>query len=94
MIFAIIGLYVLWVIVGLLILRFIIDYVMMFARNFRPSGLLAAVLEVAYSVTDPPLRALRRVIPPLQLGRVSLDLSFIVLFISAYVLIDVISPYA
>jgi YggT family protein len=93
-IFAIIGLYVLWVIVGLLILRFIIDYVMMFARNFRPSGLLAAVLEVAYSVTDPPLRALRRVIPPLQLGRVSLDLSFIVLFISAYVLIDVISPYA
>jgi YggT family protein len=93
-IFAIIALYVLWVIVGLLILRFIIDYVMMFARNFRPSGLLAAVLEVAYSVTDPPLRALRRVIPPLQLGRVSLDLSFIVLFISAYVLIDVISPYA
>lgn len=94
MIVAIIALYILYIIVGLLILRLIIDYVMMFARNFRPTGVLAAVLEVAYSVTDPPLRALRRVIPPLRLGSVSLDLSFIVLFIAAYVLIDVISPYA
>jgi YggT family protein len=90
---AIIAIYVLYVIVGLLILRLIIDYVMMFARNFRPSGLVAAALELAYTVTDPPLRALRRIIPPLRLGNFSLDLSFIVLFISAYVLIDVINPY-
>jgi YggT family protein len=90
---AIIALYVLYVIVGLLILRLIMDYVMMFARNFRPSGIVAAALELAYTVTDPPLRALRRVIPPLRLGNVSLDLSFIVLFISAYVLISVVSPY-
>ncbi len=93
MIAAIIAIYVLYIIVGLLIVRLILDYVMMFARNFRPKGVLAAVLEVAYSVTDPPLRALRRIIPPLRLGRVSLDLSFIVLLISAYVLIDVIDPY-
>jgi YggT family protein len=90
---AIIAIYVLYVIVGLLIVRLIMDYVMMFARNFRPRGVVAAVLELAYSVTDPPLRALRRIIPPLRLGNFSLDLSFIVLFISAYVLIDVISPY-
>jgi YggT family protein len=93
MIAAIIAIYVLYAIIGLLILRLIIDYVMMFARNFRPSGFLAAALEIAYSVTDPPLRALRRVIPPLRLGNFSVDLSFIVLFISAYVLIDVINPY-
>jgi YggT family protein len=93
MIAAIIAIYVLYVFVGLLLLRLIIDYVMMFARSFRPSGVLAAVLEVAYSVTDPPLRALRRVIPPLRLGNVSLDLSFIVLFISAYVLIAVVGSY-
>jgi len=90
---AIIAIYALYILVGLLIVRLILDYVMMFARNFRPKGLVAAVLELAYSVTDPPLRALRRVIPPLRLGRFSLDLSFIVLFISAYVLIDVIDPY-
>lgn len=93
MIAAIIAIYVLYVLVGLLILRLIMDYVMMFARNFRPTGLVAAALELAYTITDPPLRALRRVIPPLRLGNVSLDLSFIVLFISAYVLIDVINPY-
>jgi len=90
---AIIAIYVLYAFVALLLLRLIIDYVMYFARSFRPTGIWAALLELAYSVTDPPLRALRRVIPPLRLGRFALDLSFIVLFISAYVLIDVISSY-
>jgi YggT family protein len=93
MIAAIIAIYALWIIVALLFVRFIMSYVMMFARNFRPTGLVAATLELAYSVTDPPLRALRRFIPPLRLGNVSLDLSFIVLFISVYVLITVITPY-
>jgi YggT family protein len=90
---AIIGIYVLYVLVGLLFVRLIMDYVMMFARSYRPTGAVAAVLELAYSATDPPLKALRRVIPPLRLGQVSLDLSFIVLFIAAYALIAVISPY-
>lgn len=94
MIAAIIGLYALWILVGLLLLRLVMDYVMMFARNFRPSGILAAGLELAYTVTDPPLRALRRVIPPLRLGQFSLDLSFIVLFIATYILIALISPHA
>jgi YggT family protein len=91
---AIIGLYVLWFLAGLLLVRLIMDYVMMFARNFRPSGGVAAVLELAYSVTDPPLRTLRRVIPPLRLGNFSLDLSFIVLISAIFILIAVISPYA
>jgi YggT family protein len=91
---AVIAIYALYFLVGLLFVRFIMSYVMMFARNFRPTGVVAAILELAYSVTDPPLRALRRFIPPLRLGNVSIDLSFIVLFISVYVLIDVISPYA
>jgi YggT family protein len=90
---AIIAIYALYFLVALLFVRFIMSYVMMFARNFRPTGLVAAILELAYSVTDPPLRALRRFIPPLRLGNVSIDLSFIVLFISVYVLIDVISPH-
>jgi YggT family protein len=69
------------------------DYVMMFARRFRPSGALAAALEVAYSVTDPPLRALRRVIPPLRLGAVAVDLSFLVLFVVVSALISVLYSY-
>jgi YggT family protein len=91
---AIIALYALWALVGLLLLRLVMDYVMMFARNFRPTGIVAAGLELAYTVTDPPLRALRRVIPPLRLGQFSLDLSFIVLFIATYILIALITPHA
>jgi YggT family protein len=91
---AIIGLYVLYAFVGLLIVRFVLDWVMLLARNWRPTGAVAAILELAYSVTDPPLKALRRVIPPLRLGQMSLDLSFIVLWVAAYILIGLISPHA
>ena len=93
MIAAVVGIYILYVLLGLLLLRLVMDYVMMFARSFRPSGALAAVLEVAYSVTDPPLRALRRVIPPLRLGSVAVDLSFLVLFIGVSVLISVLYSF-
>lgn len=93
MIAATIGIYVLYVFIGLLLVRLVMDYVMMFARSFRPTGVLAAVLELAYSATDPPLRALRRIIPPLRLGSTAVDLSFIVLFIGASVLISVLYGY-
>ena len=91
---AAIAVYVLWAFIALLFVRFIIDWVMVFARSWRPSGVAAAVLEIAYSATDPPLRALRRVIPPLRLGSFALDIAFMLLFIVSFVLIDVLTPYA
>lgn len=72
---------VLWIFFILLIGRLILDYVQMFARSWRPKGPLLVVAEAIYTVTDPPLRALRKVIPPLRLGSVSLDLSFLVLVV-------------
>jgi YggT family protein len=74
----------------LLVFRLIMEYVFMFARSYRPAGPVAVALELCYSVTDPPLKALRRVIPPLRIGRVSLDLSFIVLFIVVQILMRVV----
>lgn len=71
----------LWLFLILLIARLVFDYVQMFARSWRPRGPLLVVAEVIYTVTDPPLKALRRVIPPLPLGSVRLDLSFLVLVI-------------
>jgi YggT family protein len=71
----------LWIFLILLIGRLILDYVQMFARSWQPRGPLLVVAEVIYTITDPPLRALRRVIPPLKLGSISLDLSFIVLVV-------------
>jgi YggT family protein len=66
---------------GLLLFRLIMEYVFMFARSYRPAGAVAIALELCYTVTDPPLKALRRVIPPLRVGQVSVDLSFFVLFL-------------
>ena len=72
---------ILWLFFVLLIARLVLDYIQMFARSWRPSGVLLVVAEVVYSITDPPLKALRRVIPPLRIGSVSLDLSFLVLIV-------------
>ena len=74
----------------LLIFRLIMEYVFLLARSYRPAGLVAAALELAYSVTDPPLKALRRVIPPLRIGQVRLDLGFIILFIVVRILMRVV----
>ena len=70
----------------LLIFRLVMEYVFLLARSYRPAGPVAVVLELAYSVTDPPLKALRRFIPPLRLGSISLDLGFIVLFLVVTIL--------
>ena len=77
-----------------LIARLVFDYVMMFARSWRPSGAVAVGLEVVYSVTDPPLKALRRVIPPLRLGNFSIDLGFMVLLFVVYTLMYVVRGLA
>ena len=69
--------------------RFVVDWVQVFARSWTPAASLLVVLEVVYSVTDPPIKALRRVIPPLRLGSVALDLSFLIVMIVAYVLLRV-----
>ena len=74
----------------LLIFRLIMEYVFLLARSYRPTGLVAAALELAYSVTDPPLKALRKVIPPLRIGQVSLDLGFIILFIVVRILMGIV----
>ncbi len=72
--------------IALLWIRFIVDWVQVFARSWSPRGVLLVLLEVVYSITDPPIKALRRVIPPLRLGQVALDLSFIVVLIGALLL--------
>jgi YggT family protein len=84
--------YGLFVFLLLLIFRLVMDYVFMFARGFRPQGLLAMALELAYSATDPPLKAVRRVLPPLRLGTVSIDLGFFVVFVVTSILMSVVAP--
>ena len=69
--------------------RFVVDWVMVFARSWSPVGILLVLLEAVYSVTDPPIKAVRRVIPPLRLGGFALDLGFLLVMVIAYVLLSV-----
>jgi YggT family protein len=78
---SLISLYI-YVLIG----RLIFEYIRMFARNWRPTGLVLLIAEAIYTVTDPPLSALRRIIPPIRLGTVSLDLSFLVLILGLQIL--------
>ncbi|GAA4667946.1 YggT family protein [Streptomyces chumphonensis] len=73
-----------------LIFRLIMDYVFMFARSWQPGKAMVVILEGTYTVTDPPLKLLRRFIPPLRFGGVALDLSFFVLMIIVFILIRIV----
>lgn len=66
--------------------RLILDYVRIFAPNWRPRGIILGIAESIYSITDPVMRFVRRFIPPLRLGPVAIDLSFIVIFIAVQML--------
>ena len=81
-----------WIFLLLLLFRLVMEYVFVFARSYEPKGLMLIATESAYTVTDPPLKALRRIIPPLRIGQVSLDLAFLVLFILVQVLISFVAP--
>lgn len=70
----------------LIIARLIVETTRSFARSWRPVGAAAIGLEVVFVVTDPPMKALRRVIPPLRLGGISLDVSVWVLLIIVWIL--------
>jgi YggT family protein len=77
-----------------LIFLLVMDYVFQFARSWQPGKAMVVVLEATYTVTDPPLKLLRRFIPPLRLGGVALDLSFFVLMIIVYILINIVGGLA
>jgi len=74
-----------------LIIRIVFDAVQMFARGWRPRGISLVLASAIYGATDPPIRALRRVVPPLRLGGVSLDLAFLILFIVVGILMQVVA---
>jgi YggT family protein len=73
-----------------LLARFVMSWVLQFGRRWQPGRGAAAAMEVVWSVTDPPLNALRRVIPPLRVGTVSVDLSSLVLLVILFVLMNVV----
>ncbi|WP_068257443.1 YggT family protein [Janibacter corallicola] len=70
----------------ILIGRLIFEWIQVFARDWRPTGVILVVAEAIYTLTDPPLRAIRKVLPPLRIGGVAIDLAFLVLIIAVSIL--------
>jgi YggT family protein len=75
----------------LLIGRLVLDWIQVFARQWRPRGVVLVIAEAIYTVTDPPLRLLRRAVPPLRIGQVAIDLAFMILFIVTLLLMQLLS---
>lgn len=65
--------------------RVVVELVRAFSREWHPSGGVAVVLETIYTVTDPPVRLLRRLIPVVRIGGVGLDLSIMVLLLVVFI---------
>jgi YggT family protein len=84
--------YVLYLYLVVLIGRMIFSWVQVFARDWRPKGVILVLAEAIFTLTDPPLKFLRRFIRPLRIGMVALDLSFMVLFIVLLILLKVAVP--
>ena len=70
-----------------LIARLVLDYVQMFARNWRPKGIALVLSEFVFTVTEKPLVFVRKFVPPLRVGSVNIDLAFVLLFFGVQLLI-------
>ncbi|HEX5510424.1 MAG TPA: YggT family protein [Actinomycetales bacterium] len=78
----------------LLIARLVLDWVQVLSRDWTPKGVVLVLAEIVYTATDPPLRAVRRVLKPIRIGPVMLDLGFMVVFIAVIILMRVFQSLA
>jgi len=84
---------VVWIFLLVLFVRLVFDWIQVFARDWRPKGVVLVLAEAVYTVTDPPLKALRRLIPPLSIGMVRIDVAFMVLVALCWVLLVVLAMF-
>lgn len=69
--------------------RFILDLVRTFVRQWRPRGVGLVLAEAVFTITDPPIKAVRRVIPPLRVGGAALDFAWSIVMLACIILISV-----
>lgn len=77
-----------------MIARLILEYIPLFNREWRPRGFGLVLAEVVFTVTDPPLRLFRRLVPPLRLGPIALDLGFPLTMLVVFILLSVTGAIA
>lgn len=72
-----------------LIGRLVFDWIQVLSRDWRPKGAILVVAELVYTVTDPPLRLLRKLIPSINLGGMRIDIAFLVLMVITSILMNI-----
>jgi len=72
-----------------LLARLVMDYIPLFSREWRPRGAGLVAAELVYTVTDPPIKLLRRVVPPLRVGPVAIDFAFTITLLLCFVLLAI-----
>lgn len=70
--------------------RLILDYVQLFARNWKPRGFVLVLCEFVYTLTDPPIKLVRRVVPPLKLGNIAIDLAWLIVMFALIILSNLV----
>ena len=71
--------------------RFVLDLVQSFQRSWRPTGFVLFIAEVAYTVTDPPIKFFRRIIPPLRLGPVAFDFGWSIVMLLVIIAMSILN---
>ena len=92
---SVVGLSLAWVLqiyLVVLIARIVVDYVFMFARDWRPGGIVLVLVEAIYTVTDPPIKLLSRIIPSIRVGQ--FDFQITVVFLLLFILIRILISLA
>lgn len=74
--------------------RLVMDWIPFFNREWRPTGLGLVVAEVVYTITDPPIRFFRRIIPPIRMGSIALDLGFTLTMLLCFMLLSIFGALA
>lgn len=75
-------------------IRFALDLAVVLARSWRPRGPVLVIAEAVYTITDPPIRAIRKFVPPLRLGGASLDFAWTIVMLAVIVLMTIVSAFA
>jgi YggT family protein len=73
--------------------RFVLDLVAMLAREWRPRGFVLVLAELAYTITDPPVKAVRRIVPPLRAGGIQIDFSWSIVLIATIILSYIVAGF-
>lgn len=85
-----------WVLVAFfvaMIVRLVFDYIRIFKRNWRPKGFVLMLAEATYTITDPPLKLLRKVLPPVRIGNIGIDVAYSIVLFVVLILMSITRSY-